>query len=231
VIKGQGEKIGPKEVNLQVLPPPEMPPALAARKIDAYIVAEPFNALGEIKAGARMLRFTGDIWRNHPCCVVCMNEQVTAAKPEWTQKVINAVVRASVYASENKAEVAKLLSKDGGGYLPVPAEVVTRAMTKYDAATYGPSGAIKHADWGNGRIDFNPFPYPSATELIVSAMSKTVVSGNTTFLDGLDPKHVAKDLVDYTFVKAALAKFPSWKKDPSVAKSGDPFVREEIVKL
>ncbi len=60
----------PTKCNLQILPPPDMPPALAAKKIDGYIVAEPFNALGEIKAGARMLRFTGDIWKNHPCCVI-----------------------------------------------------------------------------------------------------------------------------------------------------------------
>ena len=35
--------------------PPDMPPALAAKKIDAFIVAEPFNAMGELKAGARMM--------------------------------------------------------------------------------------------------------------------------------------------------------------------------------
>lgn len=231
VIKSHGEAIGPKEVNLQVLPPPEMPPALAAKKIDAYIVAEPFNALGEIKAGARMLRFTGDIWRNHPCCVVCMNEELTAAKPEWTQKVINAVVKAAIYASQNKAEVAKLLSKDGEGYLPVPAQVVERAITKYDLESYGGTGAIKHADWGNGRIDFNPWPYPTATELIVSAMGTTLVGGDTTFLTGLDPKHVAQDLVDYRFVKTALEAHPEWKSDPSVSKGGDPYSREEVVKL
>ncbi|MFN3744910.1 MAG: ABC transporter substrate-binding protein [Hyphomicrobiaceae bacterium] len=231
VIKGENEKVGEKEVNLQVLPPPEMPPALAARKIDAYIVAEPFNALGEIRAGATMLRFTGDIWRNHPCCVVCMNEEVTKAKPEWTQKVVNAVVRGAIYASENKLEVAKILSKDGGGYLPVPAEVVERAMTKYDLATYGPTGAIKHKNWGNGRIDFNPWPYPTATEFIADAMTKTLVAGDTAFLKGLDPKFVAKDLVEYTFVKTALGKHPQWAKDPSVPKTGDPFTREEIVAL
>lgn len=231
VIKGEGEAIGAKEVNLQVLPPPEMPPALAARKIDAYIVAEPFNALGEIKAGARMLRFTGDIWRNHPCCVVCMNEELTTAKPEWTQKVINAVVKAAIYASHNKAEVANLLSKDGEGYLPVPSAVVERAMTKYDLETYGKTGAIKNADWGNGRIDFNPWPYPSATELIVDAMSKTLVGGDTAFLKGLDPKTVSKDLVDYAFVKKALEAYPQWKSDPSVPKGGDPYIREEAVLL
>lgn len=231
VIKGEGETIGAKEANLQVLPPPEMPPALAAKKIDAYIVAEPFNALGEIKAGARMLRFTGDMWKNHPCCVICMNEDVVKAKQAWTQKVMNAVVRGAVYASQNKAEVAQLLSKDGEGYLPVPGKVVVQAMTDYDAGKYGSTGAIRHSDWANGRIDFQPWPYPSATELIVDAMSKTLVGGDTTFLNGLDPKFVANDLVDYAFVKEALNKYPQWKDDPSVSASGDPFVREELIKL
>ncbi len=233
VIKEQGAEIAANECNLQVLPPPEMPPALAARKIDAYIVAEPFNALGELMAGARMLRFTGDIWKNHPCCVVCMNEQVTAAKPEWTQKVMNAVVRASVYASQNKAEVAEMLSKDGKGYLPAPAKVVTRAMTLYaDNPDYISTGAIANeGEYHNGRIDFQPWPYPSATKLIVEAMNETVVSGETKFLDGLDPEFVANDLVDYNFVKAALEKYPDWKNDPSVATGSDPYTREEILKL
>jgi NitT/TauT family transport system substrate-binding protein len=230
VIKGEGEPIGPKEVNLQILPPPDMPPALAARKIDGYIVAEPFNALGELKAGARMLRFTGDIWKNHPCCVITMNEELTKQKPEWTQKTVNAVVRGAIYASENKKEVARLLSKDGEGYLPVSAEVVERAMTKYDMESYGASKAIQHPEWGNGRIDFQPWPYPSATRLIVEAMKKTAVSGDTAFLTGLDANYVAGDLVDYTFVKAALEKFPQWKKDPSVSQD-DPFTREEVVSV
>ncbi|APZ52865.1 ABC transporter substrate-binding protein [Salipiger abyssi] len=233
VIKAQGEPLAADECNLQVLPPPEMPPALAARKIDAYIVAEPFNALGELKAGARMLRFTGDIWKNHPCCVVCMNEQVTTAKPEWTQKVMNAVVRASVYASQNKEEVAELLSKDGEGYLPAPAPVVKRAMTLYaDDSTYLETGAIKNeAEYKNGRIDFQPWPYPSATKLIVEEMNQTVVSGDATFLSGLDPEFVAQDLVNYDYVKAALQKYPEWQNDPSVDTGGDPFVREEVLKL
>src|SRR5690242_12942409 len=62
VIKPGGAKLAPNECGLQVLAPPDMPTALAARKIHGYIVAEPFNALGELEVGARMLRFTGDIW-------------------------------------------------------------------------------------------------------------------------------------------------------------------------
>jgi NitT/TauT family transport system substrate-binding protein len=232
VIKSEGEPLAADECNLQVLPPPDMPPALAARKIDAYIVAEPFNALGEMMAGARMLRFTGDIWKNHPCCVVCMNEDIVDAKPEWTQKVMNAVVRGAVYASQNKAEIAELLSRDGMGYLPAPAPVVTRAMTLYDDhADYLDSGAIKnHAEFRNSRIDFQPWPYPSATKMIVEAMSQTVVSGDTTFLAGLDADFVTQDLVNYEFVKKALEANPAWLDDPSV-NPGDPYVRTEILKL
>ncbi|WP_319531295.1 ABC transporter substrate-binding protein [uncultured Cohaesibacter sp.] len=232
VIKGEGEALAANECNLQILPPPEMPAALASKKIDAYIVAEPFNAMGEIKAGARMLRFTGDIWKNHPCCVICMHEEATTEKKEWTQKVMNAVVRAQIYASQNKAEVARLMSKDGEKYLPMPAKVVERAMTLYtEEESYEKSGAIKHAsEWGNGRIDFQPWPYPSATKLIVEEMNKTVVGGDTTFLNGLDPQFVADDLVNYEYVKNALEKYPEWKNDPSV-NAADPFNREEILSL
>lgn len=232
VIKAEGEALAPNECNLQILPPPEMPASLASRKIDAFIVAEPFNAMGEIRAGGRVLRFTGDIWKNHPCCVICMHEQATTEKQEWTQKVMNAVVKAQIYASQNKAEAARLMSKDGEGYLPMPAPIVERAMTLYqDDSDYIETGAIQHAEsWGNGRIDFQPWPYPSATRLIVEEMNNTVVGGNTNFLNGLDPQFVADDLVEYSFVKKALEKFPEWKNDPSV-NPGDPFNREEILKL
>lgn len=230
VIKGQGEPLAADECNLQVMAPPDMPPALAAKKIDAYIVAEPFNALGETKAGGRMLRFTGDIWKNHPCCVLCMNEEVTKKKPEWTQKVMNALVRAEIYASANKKEVAKLLSKDGAGYLPLPAEVIERAMTYYDDKAYGETNAITHPEWKLGRIDFQPWPYPSATRLIVEAMNDTVVAGDTTFLKKLDPDFVTKDLVDYAFVKQAMTKYPDWKSSPSVDPA-DPFTRTEVLAL
>ena len=231
VIKPQGAKLASDECNLQVMAPPEMTAGLAARKIDGYIVAEPFNALGELKARARMLRFTGDIWKNHPCCVITMHEDITTKRPEWTQKIINAIVRAEFYAAENREEVAKLLSADGKGYLPVPDAVVDRAMNYYDISVYGPTHAIEHAaEWHNHRIDFQPWPYPSATELVVDAMNKTVVAGDTTFLKGLDPKFVAKDLVNYDHVRAALAKYPDWAKRAG-ANPDDPYHREEVIAI
>lgn len=230
VIKSQGDPIAANEVNLQIMPPPDMPPALAARKIDAFIVAEPFNAVGEMLAGGKMLRFTGDIWRNHPCCVVCMNESQVNANPIWTQKVMNAIVKAQIYSQQNKKEVAHLLSKDGEGYLPMDANIVERAMTLYDEESYADPDAIQNGEWGSGRIDFQPWPFPSATRLIINELKRTLVGGDTTFLQNLDPDFVVDDLVDYKFVKAAMDKHPGWKQAPGF-NADNPFDREEVVKL
>lgn len=231
VIKQEGEPVANHEVALQVLQPPEMPPALSAGKIDGYTVAEPFNALGELKAGGKILRFTGDIWKNHPCCVVTMNEKLIEKNPEFTQKVVNAIVKAEIYASQNKTQTAELLSKDGKGYLPVPKEVVLRAMTEYEEKNYTLPRAIRNKkEYKNSRINFQPWPYPSATKLIVQDLKNTLVAGDKSFLENLDPDFVAQDLVEYQFVKQAVEKYPDWKKDPSV----DPkklFEREEIFKL
>ncbi|MAA63799.1 MAG: ABC transporter substrate-binding protein [Alteromonadaceae bacterium] len=230
VIKSQGDTLAPNEVNLQIMPPPDMPPALAARKIDAFIVAEPFNAVGEMLAGGKMLRFTGDMWKNHPCCVVCMNENQVNANPEWSQKVMNAIVRAQIYSQQNKAEVARMLSKDGKGYLPMKADIVERAMTLYDEDSYATPDAIQNPQWGSGRIDFQPWPYPSATRLIVNELKNTLVGGDTTFLQDLDADFVADDLVDYRFVKAAMEKHTGWQQGPGF-NADNPFEREEAIKL
>ncbi len=231
VIQDQSKPLAKDEVNLMIMPPPDMPPALAAKKIDAFIVAEPFNAFGELKAGGKMLRFTGDMWKNHPCCVVCMNEQTVTAKPEWTQKVMNAIVRAEIYAQEHKEEVALMMSRDGKGYLPMPGKAIVRAMTYYNEADYTSPKAIRNkGEFHNGRIDFSPYPYPSATKLIVESMNQTLVGGDNTFLNNLDPEFVANDLVDYKHVKAAMAKYPGWEKAPGVDPA-HPFEREEVVKI
>lgn len=220
VIQDQKMPLKANQVNLQIMPPPDMPPALAAKKIDAYIVAEPFNVAGEVLAGGKMLRFRGDIWKNHPCCVVCMHDDDVNKRPEWSQKVMNAVVRGAMYAQENKEEVAKMLSREGKNkYLPMKANVVLRAMTKYTDSDYATPDAIKHPDWDVGRIDFNPYPYPSATKFIVDQLKETLVAGDMTFLKDLETDFVVKDLVNYDFVKNAMDKFAVWDKVRGVDKA------------
>ncbi|MGB7098381.1 MAG: hypothetical protein WBD95_06375, partial [Xanthobacteraceae bacterium] len=62
-------------------------------------------------------------------------EQNVKERPEWTQKVTDAIVRAHIYASKNKAEIARMISRDGKGYLPTPSDVVEKAVTDYARTT------------------------------------------------------------------------------------------------
>jgi NitT/TauT family transport system substrate-binding protein len=199
------EAVADDEVNLVVTPPPDMPAALNNGSIEGYIVAEPFNAIGELKADAKILRFTGDVWREHACCVVVMREELVESQPEWTTDVMSGLVDAQQYLRENRSEAAQLLSSAGSGLLPQGPEPIDRALTHYDEhEPYLESGAIQNTEWESDRIGFYPFPYRSYTEELVRRMRETRVEGEDAFLDDLTPAEVADDLVAYEPVRTAL---------------------------
>ena len=231
VIRPKKGGLSPDEVQVFVLSPPEMPAAFAGRKVDGYIVAEPINAISEVKAGARILRFTGDMWKNHPCCVVVMQEAVIRAHEAFVQRVMNAIVRAQVWIEKHRAEAARLLSRDGMGYLPMGEKVLAHAFLNDDPKVYGPSGAIQNPDWGVSRIGFQPWPYPSATRFLIHALSKTRVEGNADFLKGLNAHYAARELVDDRFVRRAMKAMNAESFFGLDAVVENPFEREEVLCL
>lgn len=191
-------------VKVVVMAPPDMPPALASGAIAGFIVAEPFNAAAEVNRVGRIFRFTGDVWLHHACCVVVMHEADIQQRPEWAQAVVTAVARAQLFAREHRDEAARILSREGGGYLPQPLPVVARALSHYERGAYRRTGAIRHPDWPNARIDFQPFPFASYTELLVRLLKQTAVEGERRFLEALDPAQAHGQLVDDRFARTAV---------------------------
>ena len=197
------------EVNLVVMAPSDMPPALAAKQVAGFIVAEPFNAVAETMGIGKVLRFTGDIWRDHACCVAVMREDDLTQRPDWSQKVVNAMVKAQAWTRAHRAEAAAILSKDGPNrYTPHATPVLTKVLAPEptDREAYLARGAIRHAGWEDRRIDFQPFPYPSYTEELVRRLKTTMIPANRDFLDALDPAAAAAELVDDRFVRTAIAR-------------------------
>lgn len=209
VIKPSSNSVSSNETNLLIMPPSEMPVALASNKIDAFIVAEPFNAMSELSLNAKIMRFTGDIWKNHPCCVVVMKEELIKNNPDFAQAVINAIVRAQQYLILNREESAFILSKDGNGYLPVTSETVRRVFLDYKEDFYNEKNgirAIRHNHWNCNRIDFQPYPYKGALEFIYNKLSETIVEGDNSFLKDKNASLAAMELIDDSFVKKAIFK-------------------------
>ena len=224
VIKPPSARLENNEVNLVTLPPPDMPTALLGKKIDGFIVADPFNALAQIKFNARIMRFSGDIWKNHPCCVIVANEHFIKNNNVLVQKAINAIVRAQVWCMNNPSETAHLLSPDGEGYLPVPKNILRKVFEN------PAQKELIHPDWDVTRIGFQPFPFPSATRFIIDQMKETLVEGDTLFLKDLDSSVATNILVDDRFVMNALDQTGGINRfcDCNLTK---PYTREEIVEI
>lgn len=184
------------EVELVVMGPSDMIPALATGSISAFTVADPFNA-GAVAQGVGSLHMLLDeVWRDHACCVTVVHEDLIDNRPDTVQALIDAATAAQLGIRADRSAAAAILS--GKGYLPQPPKAVEVAMT---GTAPDPEGGPDRP-----RIDFHPYPFPSFTEELVRQMRQTVVDGETRFLDGLDPSRVHTDLVDDRFVRAAIAR-------------------------
>ncbi|GAA4414445.1 hypothetical protein GCM10011450_19600 [Advenella faeciporci] len=216
-----------QQVKLVVMPPSDMVPALANKQIAGYTVAEPFNASAEVLKVGKILRFTGDVWKDHACCVVLMHEQDLQERPEWTQKVVNAIVQAQAWIQDNRSETAQILSKDNAKrYTPHSLEALSQVLVPelLNRELYESNGAIVNTQWNEKRIDFQPYPFPSYTEELVRKLKNTLVSGRNDFLQALDPAFVASDLVDDRFVKKAILD-----NGGPAAFGLESFTRQEII--
>lgn len=216
------------QVKLVVMAPSDMLPGLATGRISGYIVAEPFVALAEIKKYGKVLRFTGDVWKNHACCVVQMHEPDITRRPGWVQKVVDGIVQAEAWSRTHRDEVSHILSRAGAGhYTPHDYGTLAKVLAppQSDYTFYEDDGAIRHPGWHQHRIDFQPYPYPSYTEKLVELLKGTLVEGHSKFLADLDPAFVARDLVDERFVRTAIGKVGG------MGKFGlpDGYTREEII--
>ena len=200
VLEGDASKAG-KTVKLVVLPPADMVPALAAGSVAGFIVADPFNALAEVKGAGRVLRFTGDVWRDHACCVTVVREDFLGRKGA-AQALVNSLAVSQLAITKDRAGTARTLSE--GGYLPQPVAAIERALTHYATDEYGPTGAITHEDWKSERIGFQPYAFPSYTAELVKALKETRIDGDTAFLAGIDDEKAHAELVVEGLAKSAI---------------------------
>jgi NitT/TauT family transport system substrate-binding protein len=189
-------------VKLVVVPPADMVPALASGSIAAFIVADPFNALAEVKDAGKILRFTGDVWRDHACCVTVVSENFLATGADKGQGLVNALAESQLAIADDRTTAAAILSD--GGYLPQPLEAIERALTHYATEEYFDSGAIVNRDWSSDRIGFQPYAFPSYTEKLVSSLRETLIDGDSSFLSGIDPSKAHADLVVDGLARAAI---------------------------
>lgn len=194
-----GRPASPGTVELVVMPPAEMVPALAAGAVSGFTVADPFSAVAEAKGVGRVHRFLGDVWHDHACCAITVRSDLIEQRPRAVQALTDGIVAAQAWLEGNRTSAGALLSQ--GGYLPQPEPAIGRIFTR----TREDYAAInQHPDWRPERLGFTAFPQAGYTASLVDLLRQTTIDGDTSFLPA-DGSQVHAELVDDRFVTASLA--------------------------
>ena len=88
-----------KSVKLVKLSPPDMLEQIKLGKIDAFVAWEPFPSKA-VKSGYEILMKSGEIWKNHPCCIVAYKEN--GVDDKTLEALVWAHVKATRFINDEK---------------------------------------------------------------------------------------------------------------------------------
>ena len=118
-----------RDIEIMVLPPPDMGDALFSGMIDGYCAGEPWNTFGVLDRGGRLVTVKAAIWKSSPEKVLGVHARWAEANPEALAALLKALHGASLWCSrpENHGELSSLLSKPA--YVDRPVELLMPALS------------------------------------------------------------------------------------------------------
>ncbi len=155
-----------KDIQIRVVPPPEMVANLRAGNLDGYLGPDPFNQRAVYEEIGFIWMLSKDIWPGHPCCAFAARKDFAETAPNTFAALVRAIVDATQYAHDkkNRKEIAKAIAPRN--FLNQPEEVVEAVLTgQFDN---GLGQKLNVPD----RADFDPFPYHSMAIWILSQMKR-----------------------------------------------------------
>lgn len=155
-----------KDVQIRVVPPPEMVANLKAGNVDGYLAPDPFNQRAVYENAGFIFMLSKDIWPGHPCCAFAISQAFATTYPNTYLALFKAIVEATHFASkaENRATIASAIAPKN--YLNQPVTVLEQVLT----GTYADGlGNIKEVP---DRISFDPFPWHSMATWILTQMKR-----------------------------------------------------------
>lgn len=141
-----------RDVELCVVPPPQMVAQLKAGLIDAFCVGEPWNTQAMALQVGRILVSSHQIWNNHPEKVLGVTRQWAETHPETHKTLLKALIEASRWLADpaNGPELLAIMTQ--AQYLGLPEAVLQPSLSGGDgcnvfhryAATFP---WVSHAEW------------------------------------------------------------------------------------
>jgi nitrate/nitrite transport system substrate-binding protein len=155
-----------KDVQIRVVPPPEMVANLKAGNVNGYLAPDPFNQRAVYENVGFIYKLSKEIWDRHPCCAFAVSKEFATKYPNTFGALFRAIVDATHYASNpmHRKEIAAAIAP--ANYLNQPVTVLEQVLT----GTYADGlGKIQNIP---DRIDFDPYPWHSMAIWILTQMKR-----------------------------------------------------------
>ena len=182
------------DIQIRVVPPPEMVANLRAGNIDGFLGPDPFNQRAVFEEAGFIHLLTKDLWDGHPCCAFGTSAEFIKAHPNTFAALYRAVLNAAAMAreSKNRELIAKVISPQA--YLNQPETVIAQVLTGKFADGLGNVQNVPM------RADFDPMPWQSMAVWMLTQMQRWgYIKG------GVNYKQIAEQVFLLTDAKKQMA--------------------------
>jgi nitrate/nitrite transport system substrate-binding protein len=155
-----------RDVQIRVVPPPEMVANLRAGNIDGFLAPDPVNQRAVYDKVGFIHLLSKQIWNGHPCCSFASSDAFARSAPNSYAALLRALLYSTAYAQkpQNRKQIASAIAP--AAYLNQPETVVEQVLT----GTYADGlGNVKRDP---NRVAFNPFPYQAFGVWILTQMKR-----------------------------------------------------------
>ena len=155
-----------RDIQIRVVPPPEMVANLRAGNIDGFLGPDPFNQRAVFEEVGFIHILTKELWNGHPCCAFGTSTEFIQKNPNTFAALYRSVMTAAAMArkAENRELIAKVISPQA--YLNQPETVVAQVLTGKFADGLGNVQNVPD------RADFDPIPWQSMAVWMLTQMKR-----------------------------------------------------------
>jgi len=214
-----------KDIQIRVVPPPEMVANLRAGNLDGYLSPDPFNQRAVWEKVGFIHILTKDIWDGHPCCAFACSKEFADTLPNTYGSLLKALVDGTQYASnkENRKEISEAIAP--ANYLNQPVPVIQQVLTGRYADGLGNVKDVPD------RIDFDPFPWHSMGVWILTQMKRWgYVEGDIDYKQIAEQVYLTGDCGRIMKELGMEVPAETYKSHTIMGKTFDPEKPEEYVK-
>ncbi len=206
-----------QDIQIRVVPPPEMVANLSAGNLDGYLSPDPFNQRAVYDGVGFIYKLTKEIWEGHPCCAFAASRKFIDETPNTFLALYKAILDATAYSQvhENRKEIAEAIAPRN--YLNQPVTVVEQVLTGRFADGLG--NVRNEPD----RIDFDPFPYHSFAVWILTQMKRWgYVEGDLDYAAIAEQVYLATDAAAVMQEMGMSPPETTYKSHTIMGKTFDP---------